>query len=121
MNEIYIRTREIYDIDLFFFRTVNFVINSLFFELYSFELRCLVVLMNCYLFFSHLSFQFTHLITSKLNFSLKSSVARKRQRKSCSALAPEGTSQTMRFQMLFQETSAFCYLAARRVDPNLAL
>lgn len=35
--------------------------------------------------------------------------------------APEGTSQTMRFQMLFQETSAFCYLAARRVDPNLAL
>lgn len=120
MNEIYIRTREIYDIDLFFFRTVNFVINSLFFELYSFELR-LVVLMNCYLFFSHLSFQFTHLITSKLIFSLKSSVARKRQRKSCSALAPEGTSQTMRFQMLFQETSAFCYLAARRVDPNLAL
>lgn len=119
MNEIYIRTREIYDIDLFFFRTVNFVINSLFFELYS--LRCLVVLMNCYLFFSHLSFQFTHLITSKLNFSLKSSVARKSQRKSCSALAPEGTSQTMRFQMLFQETSAFCYLAARRVDPNLAL
>lgn len=116
MNEIYIRTGEIYDIDLFFFHTVNFVINSLFFELYSF-----VYLMNCYLFFSHLFFQFTHLITSKLNFSLKSSVARKRQRKSCSALAPEGTSQTMRFQMLFQETSAFCYLAARRVDPNLAL
>lgn len=38
MNEIYIRTGEIYDID-FFFRTVNFVINNLFFELYSFELR----------------------------------------------------------------------------------
>lgn len=27
----------------------------------------------------------------------------------------------VRFQMLFQETSAFCYLAARRVDPKLAL
>lgn len=66
---------------LFFVQcTMNFVINGVFFELCSFELllscRSYVCIVTSFYRFSHFPFEFTHLITSKLNFPLKSSVPR---------------------------------------------
>ena len=101
----------------FFFcsSTVNLVIN-LFFELCSFLYK------NCCLsFYSFLTLLLRIYAFNNIEIVLLIKIQCSSERALLSALSPGETSQTMRFQMLFQETSAFCYLAARRVDPNLAL